>query len=117
MALDKRKPNCRRTTLRVLLSILALLLAILLYHTVSSLFLRVETVSVRTKVCSPIRIVQLTDLHNAQFGKNNQRLVEKVALQNPDLIFLCGDMLNSDDEDTAALTSLISELSSIAPVY
>ena len=102
---------------RVLLSVLAVLAILLLFFILTSLSLTVENVSIAAPVSSPLRIVHLSDLHNAQFGKHNEKLVKLVAEQHPDLIFMSGDMLNSDDEDTEIVTSLISDLSSLAPVY
>ena len=102
---------------RVALLLFALLTAILLYFYVTSLFLHVETYTLPANVASPIRVVHLSDLHNAQFGKKNEQLVALVAMQNPDLIIISGDMLNSDDENTDVVTALISDLSTIAPVY
>ena len=43
-----------------------------------------------------IRIIQISDLHNSEFGNNNHRLIETVAAQNPDLILITGDLLNSN---------------------
>lgn len=66
---------------------------------------------------SGIRIVQLTDLHNSQFGPFNAWLVSKVASQHPDLIFLTGDLLNADNKRTDIAVNLIEKLSQIAPTY
>ena len=65
----------------------------------------------------PIRIVQLTDLHNSEFGAHNRRLIRKVAAQEPDLILITGDMLNLNEVRTDIATDLISQLSKFAPVY
>ena len=65
----------------------------------------------------PIRIVQLTDLHNSEFGRENRRLVELVAEQKPDLILLTGDLLNQEQERTDVALKLIRKLAAVAPVY
>ena len=66
---------------------------------------------------SSLRIVQLTDLHNSEFGEDNARLVSAVRDQSPDLILLTGDLLNSDEQRTDIATNLIAKLCDIAPVY
>lgn len=99
------------------LVILGIMLAVFLYYYVDSLFLQVEHYTVEANLNAPIRIVHLTDLHNAEFGANNSRLIERVAEQKPDVIFLTGDMLNGDNEDVEIVVHLVSELCTIAPVY
>lgn len=69
------------------------------------------------KVTAPVRIVQLTDLHDSLFGEKNQRLLKLVAEQSPDLILVTGDLLNSDDPRTDIALDLIAGLGDIAPVY
>ncbi len=66
---------------------------------------------------APIRIVQLTDLHNAEFGDGNSTLIEKVRAQEPDVIVLTGDLVTSSEEGHAMAEELISALVEIAPVY
>lgn len=117
MEQDKRLPQNKRILWRIVISLLAAITFVLLYYTVSSLFLRVENISISADIVSPIRIVHLSDLHNAQFGKNNTTLVRTVANQEPDLIIMSGDMLNRNEENTGIVISLISDLSQVAPVY
>lgn len=62
------------------------------------------------------RIVQLSDLHTKQFGKDNRRLVEAVRKLSPDLIALTGDFIESP-EGISVTRQLIQQLSPIAPVY
>lgn len=93
------------------------IVALLLYFYVTSLFLRLDTYTVEADIAQPIRVVHLSDLHNAEFGANNSWLVRRIAEQKPDMIVMSGDMLNADDPETGIITALIGELSSIAPVY
>ena len=69
------------------------------------------------KLTGGVRLVLLTDLHNNSFGKGNRRLVETVRRQEPDLIVLCGDLVNRGEEDTSVAEELIRALIDIAPVY
>lgn len=69
------------------------------------------------KLTAPIRVVQLTDLHNSEFGKNNARLVSLVAQQHPDLILMTGDMLNGREDKTEIAVNLVQRLTEVAPVY
>ena len=69
------------------------------------------------KIAAPIRAVQLTDLHNYQYGRDNQRLIAKIQKQKPDVIFMTGDMLNEDEDRTDTLLHLVREACAIAPVY
>ena len=62
------------------------------------------------------RIVQLSDLHGAVFGKENARLLKKVASAAPDMIALTGDLADQET-DMAVIDTLLIGLSEIAPVY
>lgn len=64
-----------------------------------------------------VRVVQLSDLHNSVFETEEHNLLRMVEQQQPDLIFLTGDLLNADDPSTTVATDTIRELSAIAPVY
>jgi len=63
-----------------------------------------------------VRIVQLSDLHGAVFGKDNTRLVSRVAAARPDLIALTGDLADRDTE-LSDIDTLLAALTQIAPVY
>lgn len=61
-------------------------------------------------------IVQLSDLHGAEFGTDNNRLIKQVSRLKPDLIALTGDYIESA-EQLPVTEHLIRKLTDIAPVY
>ena len=67
----------------------------------------------------PFTAVLLTDLHDKQYGKDNARLLKKVRAQEPDVIFVVGDMINSDADkaEVDRFCTLLKRLVEIAPVY
>lgn len=69
------------------------------------------------KIETSFKIVQISDLHNHEFGKSNDRLVRRIKKEQPDVIFMTGDMLNGDEEHTDTVENLIRELKKVADVY
>lgn len=69
------------------------------------------------KIDSPIRIIQLSDLHGSSYGKNNKKLLERIKVLSPDIIICTGDMVNSAKEGSDFAAALGQELSKIAPSY
>ena len=64
-----------------------------------------------------IRVAVLSDLHDREFGPENQELVERIASLKPDLIAVAGDMVNAKDGDPSVILNLCGRLVEIAPVY
>lgn len=62
------------------------------------------------------KIVQLSDLHGAEFGEDGMGLVEKVKELEPDMIALTGDFV-TDEGDLAAVEKLVARLTELCPVY
>lgn len=62
------------------------------------------------------KIVQLSDLHGAEFGEDGMELVEKVKELEPDIIALTGDFV-TDEGDLAAIEKLAARLVKLCPVY
>lgn len=64
-----------------------------------------------------LKIVLLSDLHNAEFGEDNTDLIAQIQTETPDLICMTGDMLNGDEPDFDIICDLIQQTAAIAPVY
>ncbi|MDO4556607.1 MAG: metallophosphoesterase, partial [Lachnospiraceae bacterium] len=69
------------------------------------------------KITKSFRVVVLADLHDHEFGKENDELVKKIAGQNPDLILMAGDMINGSSKDAHIAVGLVRKLSSYASIY
>lgn len=63
------------------------------------------------------RIVQVSDLHNATFGRNQSSLIEKVEAASPDAIFLTGDLVDSNRYDLDSSLVLVDALVEMSEVY
>jgi len=64
-----------------------------------------------------IKIVHISDLQDAEFGKNNIKLVEKIRKQTPDIIVITGDIIDSHRTDFNKAAEFAGEAVKIAPVY
>ncbi len=73
--------------------------------------------SSKIKDSQDIRLVNMSDLHNREFGSDNKELIKQVKNLEPDLIAIAGDMVNADDDNLDIILSLCEELVKIAPVY
>lgn len=62
-------------------------------------------------------IVHISDLHNAEFGNNQSRLLNAVKNASPDLIAITGDLIDSRRTDVAKVMEFISGAVKIAPIY
>lgn len=63
------------------------------------------------------KIVQISDLHNKSFGKDNKRLLETIDSQNPDIVVITGDLVEGDNKDFNIALNLIDELLKKYKVY
>lgn len=61
-------------------------------------------------------LVQLSDLHGAQFGRDNTRLLSRVRRETPDIIAVTGDIAD-EFTDMSVIDTLLGALTQIAPVY
>ena len=101
-----------------------LFIALLLYvvtGAVRSLYLESTLISLSlpspNDVTATVRIVQVSDLHRAVFGEQNQDLVDLIASKSPDIIVATGDMVDIRAKDIEDCVSLMKRLVKIAPVF
>ena len=63
------------------------------------------------------RIAQVSDLHNAEFGDGNQRLLDMLREAEPDMIAITGDLIDSRKTNIAVALAFAEEAVRIAPCY
>lgn len=63
------------------------------------------------------RIAQVSDLHNAKMGKNNEKLLNLLREVAPDMIAITGDLIDSRNTNVQIALEFIREAVKIAPVY
>ncbi|TQR17318.1 metallophosphoesterase [Psychrobacillus vulpis] len=64
-----------------------------------------------------LKIVQISDLHDATFGENQKKLVNKVKDAKPDIIFITGDLIDSNRYDLENSLDMVKQIVSVAPIY
>lgn len=69
------------------------------------------------KISGGLRIIQISDLHNSEFGENNEELVERISELQPDIIAMTGDIIEENGQDYQTAVKLCEKLVNIAPVY
>ena len=109
--------------MKKIIKILVIILSILILACLASIgvsynWLTVSHFTVQSsKISEPFRIVLISDLHEHQFGRGNEKLAEKIREQSPDLIIIDGDMINGDSENADTAVELVRALKETAPVY
>lgn len=62
-------------------------------------------------------IVQVSDLHNTEFGRGSDDLLRLIQDSSPDIIAVTGDLISREDHVYETAMDFISKAQSIAPVY
>lgn len=66
----------------------------------------------------PLKLVQLSDLHNSTFGAHNEKLLRAIYRQEPDIIVVSGDMYTSLlGSDIIPAKELLLTLAKEFPIY
>ena len=77
----------------------------------------ITNLKINLKVNNKIRIVQISDLHSKEFGKNNSILYKIIMEQKPDIIVATGDLIDSNMKRINKIIEFCSRLNKKVPVY
>lgn len=100
---------------------LAVILAVFGWMVWGNITIGSRTITVEServpKEFSGYRIAHVSDLHNAEFGKENELLLELLRECEPDMIAITGDIVHSSKDGMEAAIHFIREVVEIAPCY
>ncbi len=118
----KKKHGFLKVLLRILAVLLILVLiigtAVCFYGRYTKTHYRIDFYQETSKkVSGNIRIAVIADIHNREYGENNEMLISDVRALKPDLILLPGDMVIREVDDYQPMLNLVSALAEIAPCY
>lgn len=63
------------------------------------------------------KILQISDLHNKEFGSKQNKILGKIEKINPDIIVITGDLIDSNNTNIDVAMDLIDGIINIAPIY
>jgi len=66
---------------------------------------------------SGYRIAHVSDLHNTEFGEDNETLLQMLSESQPDIIVITGDLIDAQHTDIGIALSFTKEAMKIAPTY
>ena len=112
----------RKMNLRIILPVLlALLLALAGWILWSNRALELNTCTVESldlpNSFDGFRIAHVSDLHNAEFGDNNGKLLTMLQEAQPDIIAITGDLIDSRRTNISVALKFAEEAVKIAPCY
>ena len=116
----------KRRILRILLNILAFLLVLAFIIGAGAYLYALYTKThyeinfyqeTSKKVSKNIRLAVISDIHNREYGENNETLISDLRCLKPDLILFPGDMMIRDKDDYQSVLDLVSASTEIAPCY
>ena len=70
------------------------------------------------KVTRPCKFVLLSDLHNKSYGKDHEKLIDRINGISPDAVLVAGDMMTaSKEQPEGVLLSLMRQLAARYKIY
>ena len=73
--------------------------------------------SLLPKSFNGFKIVQISDLHNTEFGEDNKKLIEIIKEQKPDAVFVTGDTIDGFYTNIQIPIKLFEEILKICDIY
>ena len=106
----------------VVSSIFAIILLVLVIWTIwGNTALELNTYTVKSEKLpenfSGYRIAQVSDLHNAEIGADNEKLLDMLLKAKPDIIVITGDLIDANSTDIEIALQFAEKALKVAPCY
>ena len=105
----------------VLAAIVAILILLIIWIAYGNTDLEIYKYNVKSEDIPSefdnFRIVQISDLHNAEFGENNEKILLMLKQADADIIAITGDMIDSRNTNVDVALTFVKEAVKIAPTY
>lgn len=113
--------NIRKKKLIPIIALLVIIVALVIWVIWGNTALELNTYTVTSSQLPEgfdgYRIAQVSDLHNAQLGKENEKLLTMLRDAEPDLIAITGDLIDSRNTNIGVALQFVQEATKIAPCY
>lgn len=107
--------------MRILLIAVTSLIALSLWLIWQNTSLMVTDITVNSErlpsAFDGFRIAHISDLHNAEFGNDNCRLIDSLREIQPDMVVITGDLIDSRCTDVDVSLKAVEQMVPIAPTY
>ena len=111
----------KRKLMIVLTVVASLLIALVIWTVWGSTALELNTYTVSSgrlpEAFDGYRIAHISDLHNTEMGKDNDKLLNMLREAKPDIIAITGDLIDSRNTDIEIALQFVEEAVKIAPCY
>lgn len=111
----------KRKLMIVLTVVASLLIALVIWTVWGNTALELNTYTVSSgrlpEAFDGYRIAHISDLHNTEMGKDNDKLLNMLREAKPDIIAITGDLIDSRNTDIEIALQFVEEAVKIAPCY
>ena len=105
----------------VLAVVAAILLAVVIWTAWGNTALELNTYTISSdrlpEAFDGYRIAHVSDLHNTEMGKDNEKLLDMLREADPDIIAITGDLIDSRNTDIDIALQFTKAAMEIAPCY
>ncbi len=116
-----KRSNKRLSVIIVSLILISVLILVTVPVMIANKALEINSYTIKSEKLgndfNGYRIAHISDLHNAEIGNDNKKLIKKLKESNPDIIVITGDLVDSRRTDINISLNFVKEAVSIAPCY